>query len=133
MLDDVALAEEHPLRDLTPARNLAQEELEVHREVLELLPLSVFHDRPRVGVGLDREALLVPADRLALLFERGAETGERPRLGRQLLRRLMILVESHGARLTSRPRRRVARFPGLGEQFEPLADRGEVEAFRLLA
>src|ERR1700709_2664335 len=107
MLDDVALAEEHPLRDLTPARHLAQEELEVHREVLELLPLAVLQDPPPVGVGLDRKALLVPADRLALLFERGAETGERPRLGRQLLRWLVVLVESHGPRLVPAAGRRV--------------------------
>src|SRR5215813_8404358 len=95
MGDDVALLEEHARGDLTPAGNPSQEELEVHREVLELLALGVVHDRPRVGVGLDRKALLVPADRLALLFERGAEAGEGPRLGRQLLRRLVVLVESH--------------------------------------
>ena len=95
VLDDVAGLEEDPLGDLAPDRRAAQQELEVHAEVLELLALRVAHDRPRLGVRLDRQALLVPADRLGLLGQRGAQTGERARLGRELFRRLVVLVESH--------------------------------------
>ena len=79
VLDDVALLEQDPLGDLPPHRRAPQQELEVHAEVLELLALGVAHDRPRIGVGLDAEPLLVPADGLGLLGERGAEAGERPR------------------------------------------------------
>ena len=93
VLDDVALLEQDALGDLAPERRAAQQELEVHAEVLELLALRVAHDRPRLAVGLDREALLVPADRLGLLGQRGAQARERPRLGRQLLGRLVVLVE----------------------------------------
>ena len=57
-LDDVALLEEDPLRDRAPGRRLAQQELEIHAEVLELLSLGVAHDRAGLRVGLDREALL---------------------------------------------------------------------------
>src|SRR6202000_2877512 len=81
VVDDVTLLEQDALGDLTPARHLAQQELEVHREVLELLPLGVWPDRRGVGSGLERESLLIPADRLALLFERGAEAGEGAGLG----------------------------------------------------
>ena len=80
VLDDVAGLEEDALGDLAPDRRPAQEELEVHAEVLELLALRVAHDRLRHGVGLDREALLVPADRLGLLGQRGAQAGKRSRL-----------------------------------------------------
>ena len=58
-------------------------------------PMRVAHDRARLRVGLDREALLVPADRLGLLGQRRAQAGERARLRRQLVRRLVVLVESH--------------------------------------
>jgi hypothetical protein len=44
---------------------------EVHREVLELLRLGVAHNRQRLGVLLDGDALPVPADRLRLLGQRG--------------------------------------------------------------
>ena len=47
----------------------AGEELEVHREVEELLALGVLHDLPGFLVRLDRQALLVPADGLRLLLE----------------------------------------------------------------
>ena len=50
-----------------PLRRAPQQELEVHAEVLELLGLSVLHDRLRLSVRLERDPLLVPADRLRLL------------------------------------------------------------------
>ena len=99
--DDVALLEQDPPRDLAPLRLLAQQELEVHAEVLELLADRVGHDRARGRVRLDRQPLLVPADRLGLLGQRGAEAGEGARLGRQLVGWLVVLVESHGGRCTS--------------------------------
>ena len=95
VLDDVAGLEEDALGDLAPRGRPAQQELEVHAEVLELLALRVAHDRAGLGVGLDREALLVPADRLGLLGQRRAQAGERPRLGGQLIGWLVVLVESH--------------------------------------
>ena len=95
MLDDVARLEQHALGDLAPDRRAAQEKLEIHAEVLELLALGVAHDRLRLGVCFDREALLVPADRLGLLGQRGAQPRERPRTRRQLLRWLVVLVETH--------------------------------------
>ena len=79
VLDDVTGLEQDPLRDLAPRRRAAQQELEIHREVLELLALGVLHHRDRLGVGLDRQALLIPADRLGLLGQRRAQARERPR------------------------------------------------------
>jgi hypothetical protein len=67
VLDDVAGLEQHPLGDLAPGRCAAHEELQVHAEVLELLALGVPHDGHGVGIGLESEPLLVPADRLRLL------------------------------------------------------------------
>ena len=94
-----------PLRDLAPQRRPPQQELEVHAEVLELLALGVAHDRPRLAVGLDGEALLVPADRLGLLGQRRAQARERARLLGQLLGRLVVLVEAHrGISCHGRPR-----------------------------
>ena len=78
VLDDVALLEEDSLRDLAPKRRAAQQEFEVHTEVLELLALGVAHDRPSLAVWLDGHPLLVPADRLRLLGQRGAKPGEGP-------------------------------------------------------
>ena len=49
--------------------------------MLELLLLRVLHDRLRLLVLLDGEPLLVPADRLRLLGQRGDHPRERPRLG----------------------------------------------------
>ena len=51
VLDDVTGLEEHALGDLAPDRRAAQEKLEVHAEVLELLALGVAHDRLRLGSG----------------------------------------------------------------------------------
>src|SRR5918994_2029574 len=64
--------------------------------MLELLSLSVVHDRPRLSVGLDRQALLVPADRFRLFGQRSAEAGEGPGVFRELCRGLVVLIESHG-------------------------------------
>ena len=85
VLDDVAVLEQNPERDLAPERGTAQQELQIHAEVLELLPLGVAHDRPRLGVRLDRHALLVPADRLGLLGQRRAQPREGPGLARATL------------------------------------------------
>ena len=94
-LDDVAFGEQDRLQCDAPLRRSAQQELEVHAEVLELLGLSVLHDRLRLSVGLERDPLLVPADRLGLLGQRRDHPSERPRLGAQLLGRLVVLVEAH--------------------------------------
>ena len=59
-----------------------QQELQIHGEVLELLALGVAHDRPRLAIGLDRNPLLVPTDRLRLLGQRrrgGRRSGSHPR------------------------------------------------------
>ena len=95
MLDDVPRLEQDPLRDLPPRRGAPEQELEVHAEVLELLALRVAHHCGRLGVGLDREALLVPPDRLRLLGQRGAQARESPRRLRQLVGWLVVLVEAH--------------------------------------
>ena len=95
VLDDVALLEEHSFGDFSPLRLAAKQELEVHAEVLVLLADGIGHDAPRFGIALDRQALLVPADRLRLLGQRRAQPRERARLLRELLRRLVVLVEAH--------------------------------------
>src|SRR5439155_9711491 len=102
VLDDVAGLEEDALDDLAEDRLAAEQELEVHAEVLELLLLRVLHDRARLAVALDREPLLVPADRLGLLDQRRADARESARLLGQLARRLVVLVERHGAPYTRR-------------------------------
>ena len=76
---------------------LAQQELEVHAEVLELLALGVAHDRARLVVGLDGEPLLVPADRFGLLGQGCAQPRERPDLGRQFGGGLVVLIGTHGS------------------------------------
>jgi ketosteroid isomerase-like protein len=95
VLDDVALLEEDPAGDLTPQRRAPQQELEIHGEVLELLALCVAHDGLRLAIGLDRQALLIPAERFGLLGKRRAETGEGSGLVRELVGRLVVLVEAH--------------------------------------
>src|SRR3954454_21789251 len=100
LLDDVAVGEEHLLHRRPPLRGAAQEELEVHREVLELLLLGVPHDGAGLVVALEGAPLPVPADGLRLLGQRGDHARERARLRRQLFRRLVVLVESHAANRT---------------------------------
>src|SRR5256886_5781177 len=92
---DVTLGEENRLQRDPPIRRSPQQELEIHAEVFELLTLRVGHDRPRLRIGLERDSLLVPADRLGLLLQRGDDACERPRLSAQLAGRLVVLVESH--------------------------------------
>ena len=96
-----------PFATAAPWRRLSQQELEIHAEVLELLSLSVAHDRASLGIGLDCQALLIPADRFGLLGQRRAHPRKRPRGGRQLVRWLVILVESHWVSLWARRWRRV--------------------------
>src|SRR3954466_2999994 len=91
-LDDVAFDKEGLLKRDPPFRTTTGEELEVHREMLELFLLSVLHDRPRLFVGLDRDALGVPADCYRLFRQRGDHSGERPGLGTELARGLVVLV-----------------------------------------
>jgi hypothetical protein len=95
VLDDVAGLEENPFERDAPLRALPDQELEIHPEMLELLLLCVLHDRPCVGIRLEGDALLVPADCLGLLGQGGDHPCERPRLGTQLGSGLVVLLESH--------------------------------------
>src|SRR5258706_15957703 len=63
--------------------------------MLELLLLSVVHDRLGLLVGLDRDSLLVPADRLRLLLEGGDDSSKGPDFFGQLPGWLVILLGSH--------------------------------------
>src|SRR4029453_8515358 len=65
--------------------------------VLELFLLGVLHDRPRLRILLESEALLVPVDRLGLLDERDADPSEGAYLFGKLVGRLVILLERHSA------------------------------------
>jgi DNA-binding CsgD family transcriptional regulator len=94
-LDDVALLEEDLLQRQPPLVLAAGEKLEVHREVEELLALRVLHDPAGFLVRLDRHPLLVPADRLRLLLQRGDHAGERAGVGAELAWRLVILIRRH--------------------------------------
>ena len=53
----------------------------------------------RLGIGLDRQALLIPADRLGLLGQRGAQPRKGARCRGQLVGRLVVLVEAHSISL----------------------------------
>src|SRR3984893_19230636 len=64
VLDDVPRLEQHLFQHCLPLRLAPREELERHGEMLELLLLGVGHDRLRLGVTLERDALLVPTDPL---------------------------------------------------------------------
>jgi hypothetical protein len=108
VLDNVAWLKEDASRDLAPVGRSPEQELEVHAEMLELLSLGVAHDRDSLRIVLDREALLVPADRLGLLGQRGAKAGERARRGGELVGWLVVLVESHRNLLRSTGRARSA-------------------------
>src|SRR5437660_1595116 len=50
-------------------RFAARKKLERHGEMLELFALGILHDRLRLHVPLERDALLVPADRLCFLLQ----------------------------------------------------------------
>src|SRR3954451_13519745 len=95
VLHDAAGLEQHALRDLAPCRRAPQQELEVHAEVLVLLADGVLHHRDRLGILLDRDPLLVPADGLGFLGQRRAQTREGPRGCRELVGGLVILVKTH--------------------------------------
>jgi hypothetical protein len=95
VLDDVALREEDILEHGAPLVVAPREELEVHGEVFELLLLGVLHDRPGLWILLERETLLIPANSLRFLDERGADTGERPHLLGQLAGGFVVLLERH--------------------------------------
>src|SRR6185503_10866230 len=71
VLDYVARREENALKGLTKKRLLAENEFEVHAEMLELLFLRILHDRFGLGVLFHRNPLLIPVDRLGLLDQRG--------------------------------------------------------------
>ena len=95
VLDDVSRLEEDLLEGDVPLLVAADEELQIHSEVLELLLLRVLHDRARLCILLECEALLVPADRLRLFDQGSAHASKRPGLIRQLGRRFVVLLESH--------------------------------------
>jgi hypothetical protein len=67
-----------PCLKRTPFVVAPPEELKVHREMLELLLLGVLHDGVGLRILLERETLLVPADGLRFLDQRGADAGECP-------------------------------------------------------
>src|SRR5207248_1240605 len=95
MLDDIAGLEQNVLENRSPLRRLAEQEFEIHPKVLELFLLRIAHDGARRFVLLDRDALLVPADRLRLFGEWSNHASKRSCRGGKLVRRLVILVESH--------------------------------------
>ena len=95
MRDDVALFEEDIPQHDAPFRLATGEELERHREVLELLFLRILHDGARLTIALDGESLLVPANGLSLLLQRCGESGKRPDVRAQVARWLVVLVCWH--------------------------------------
>src|SRR5215207_2700564 len=97
VLDDVAVFEQDALRRLAPLGFAPHQELELHAEVLVLLAERVGHDRLRLAVGFDGDALFVPTDRLGLLGEAGAHSGEGSHLARELTGWLVVLVGRHGS------------------------------------
>ena len=60
----------------------------------ELLPLCVLHDPAGLVVRLDRQPLLVPADRFGLLLK-GDDAGKRADVGAELVGRLVVLIRRH--------------------------------------
>src|SRR5690349_14514280 len=69
LFDDFASGEQYRFEFLAPEWGAAEEEFEIHSEVLEFLFLGIFHDGPRFRVAFDSNALLVPANRLRLFDE----------------------------------------------------------------
>jgi hypothetical protein len=83
------------LARLKEAYDLPFDRLCMHEFVLSARSLKREH-----GItALDVDPLLIPADRLCLLGQRGAEPGEGAGLRRQLVGWLVVLVESHPRRL----------------------------------
>src|SRR5512141_1803074 len=95
-LHDVPAREENAFQSVPPHRLLPEQELEIHPEVLHLLLLGVLHDRLRLFILLQRDALLVPPDRLGFLGQRRDHAREGAGAARELVRRLVVLVETHG-------------------------------------
>ena len=95
MLDDVALGEEDLLEHGAPLGLAPGQEFQGHRKVFELLFLGVLHDGLRLGVTLEGEALLVPADGLRLFLERGGQAGKGADLRAQIGGGLVILISRH--------------------------------------
>ena len=62
--------------------------------MLEFLLLHVVHDGFRFCILFYRHALLIPVDRLRFFDHREDHAREGARLLRQLVRRLVILIES---------------------------------------
>src|SRR4051812_42984278 len=62
VLHDVARCEQDPPQGVTPDGLPAEQELEIHAEVFHLLLLRVVHDRLRLLVLLDGDALLIPSN-----------------------------------------------------------------------
>jgi hypothetical protein len=95
VLDDVTGLKEDPLQHLPPDRFLAEQKLQVHSEVFELLLLSVLHNRLRFGVFLNLNSLLIPTDGFGFFDDRSNHPGERAYFFRELGRWLVVLIESH--------------------------------------
>ena len=68
----------------------------------ELLALGVLHDPERLLVGLDGQALFVPADRLGFFLEGGDQAGKGAGVGAELIGRLVILIRGHRANLVAK-------------------------------
>src|SRR6185369_3464264 len=94
-LDDIAGAEQNGLELLLPVGGPAQQEFQVHAEVLEFFLERVLHDCLGLLVLLQRDALGVPADRLRLLDQRRDHAGIGAGFVGKLLRRLVILFGGH--------------------------------------
>ena len=88
--------EQDPARDLPPQRGPAQQELQVHREVLELLQ-SARCASPPPPRRPARSAIRCSYQPIASASscERRAHARERARPRGQLVRRLVVLVEAH--------------------------------------
>ena len=95
VLHNVAGLEEDPLQHLPPDRFLAEQKLQVHSEVFELLLLSVLHNRLRFGVFLNRDSLLIPTDGFGFFDDRSDHSGERAYFFREFGRWLVVLIKSH--------------------------------------
>src|SRR5258708_1197320 len=110
--DDVALLEEDALKSCTPLGCSAEQQLEVHAEVLELLFLRAFHDGDRLGVVLHRHALLIPVYRLSFFDEAGDDACVGAGFVRELSGRLVILLKSHVCVLLCRGSSNECKFEG---------------------
>ena len=105
VLDDVAVLEQDALRRSRATAGVRRSRnSRSMQKCLNSSPCASRMIAARLAVGLDGEALLVPADRLGLLGQRRAQARERPRLGRQLVGRLVVLVGRHARHAIDRSR-----------------------------